>query len=176
MMTRPLRRFGRDQRGIAAVEMAMVLGIFAVGFMNATDVGRYAYQTSQVNAAAQAGAQAALNACDMNHTPATVNCADLNSAVTTAIQTTTLGSQVTIDGGISEGWYCLDATGKLQLAGSVMAKPTDCSGIASPAANASPVLYLQVPVTFPFQPLFPGLTLAKTFTSTIKRTAWMRMA
>jgi Flp pilus assembly protein TadG len=175
-MSKLLRRFGRDQRGIAAVEVAMVVGLFAVGGMNATDVGRYAYQTSQVNAAAQAGAEAALNTCDLAHTPATLNCAGLVPAVTAGVQSTTLGTQVTIDGAVSEGWYCLDTSGTLQLAGTASSKPADCSGISAPAANATPSLYMQVPVTYPFQPLFPGLTLAQTFTSAIKRTAWMRMA
>jgi hypothetical protein len=175
-MSKLLKPFRRDQKGIAAIELALVGGLFAVGFMNVADVGRYAYQTAQVNAAAQAGAQAALTACDMAHTPATLNCPGLTAAVTTGVQGTSLGDQVTIDGAVAENWYCLDTSGVLQWASPANLKPADCSFIANPAANATPSLYLQTPVTFKFQPLFPGLTIAKTFMSSIKRTAWMRMA
>jgi hypothetical protein len=147
-----------------------------MGAMNAADVGRYAYETSEVNAAAQAGAEAALVTCDLDHTPATLNCPGLNSAVSTAIQTTPLGSQVTLNGALAEGYYCLDATGALKSVAAADAKPSDCSALGNPAPGATPALYLQVRVTYPFQPLFPGLTVARSFAASIDRTAWMRMA
>ena len=175
-MRQLLHRFTRHEGGVAAVEMALVGGLFIVGAMSAADVGRYAYQTSEVNAAAQAGAQAALVACDVAHTPATINCPGLNAAATAAIQTTGLASNITIDGAITEGYYCLDMSNALKQAGPASAAPADCSGIANANPNAAPTLYLQVPVTYTFQPLFPGLTLAQTFAPAIKRTAWMRMA
>ena len=171
-----LNRFKRDERGVAAIEMAGVGAFFILGAASVTDVGRYAYQTSEVNAAAQAGAEGALVACDVAHTPATLNCSGLTSAVTTAIQSTGLGSNVTIDGQITEGYYCLDNNNNLQLAGPANNEPADCTGVANTASTASPILYLQVPVTYTFQPLFPGLTLAQVFAPAIKRTAWMRMA
>jgi Flp pilus assembly protein TadG len=175
-MRRLLRRFLRNHDGAAAIEMAAVGGFFIIGAMSAADVGRYAYQTSQVNAAAQAGAEAALVACDVDHTPATINCPGLNEAVTTAIQATSLGSGIAIDGALTEGYYCLDTSNVLQKAGPADAEPADCSGVAKANSSATPTLYLQVPVSYTFQPLFPNLTLAKTFSPTIKRTAWMRMA
>ncbi|MDB5447532.1 MAG: hypothetical protein JWQ97_2849, partial [Phenylobacterium sp.] len=136
----------------------------------------YAYQASEVSASAQAGAEAALVACDVDHTPATLNCTGVTNTVTTAIQSSRLGSQVTLDGPITEGYYCLTTSGALTKASAATSKPTDCSGIASPAAGATPTLFLQVHVTSPFQPLFPGLTVAQNFATTIKRTSWMRMA
>lgn len=171
-----LNRFKRDERGVAAIEMAGVGAFFIIGLISVTDVGRYAYQTSEVNAAAQAGAEAALVACDVAHTPATLNCSGLTDAVTMAIQSTGLGDNVTIDGKITEGYYCLDVGKNLKLAGPANNKPADCSGVAQAAAGATPTLYLQAPVTYTFQPLFPGLTLAQAFAPAIKRTAWMRMA
>jgi Flp pilus assembly protein TadG len=175
-MTGILQRFRRDQRGVAAIELALVGGLFILGGMSAVEVGRYAYETSEVNAAAQAGAQAAAVACDLDHTPATVNCPGLNSAVTTAIQSTQLGSQVTLSGAIKEAYYCLDGANTLQYAGAIGAAPADCSGVANTAATAQPTIYLQVKVAAPFQSLFPGLTIAQSFAASIKRTAWMRMA
>ena len=175
-MRKLLNRFRRDERGVAAIEMAGVGAFFIIGLVSTTDVGRYAYQTSEVNAAAQAGAQAALVACDVAHTPATLHCDGLEDAVTTAIQSTGLGEDVTIDGAITEGYYCLDTSNNLQLAGPANNKPANCSGVAKASPDATPTLYLQAPVTYTFQPLFPGLTLAQTFAPQIKRTAWMRMA
>lgn len=175
-MRRLLNRFTRDERGVAAIEMAAVAGFFIIGAMNVTDVGRYAYLTSEVNAAAQGGAEAALVACDAAHTPATLNCPGLTAAVTTAIQATGLGDNITLDGKITEGYYCLDTSSTLQFAGPADTKPTDCTGVPKAAAGATPTLYLQTPVTYTFQPVFPGLTFAKGFTPIIKRTAWMRMA
>lgn len=175
-MRRPLRHIIRDDGGAAAVEMAFVGALMLVGAMSAADVGRYAYQTSEVNAAAQAGAQAAQVTCDVDHTPATLNCTGLNDAVTRAIQSTGLGASVTIAGHITEGYYCLDTHNDLKLAGPANDRPADCSGVPNAAASASPTLYLQTPVTYTFQPLFPGMTLAQTFAPAIMRTAWMRMA
>jgi Flp pilus assembly protein TadG len=171
-----LRRLRADCSGAAAIEFAMIGGVLIVASMNAADVGRYAYQASEVSAAAQAGAEGAAVACDLAHTPATINCSGLTSAVTTAIQSTRLGTSVTLNGAIAEAYYCLDTSGALQSAGAASSKPSDCSGVANAAVGATPTLYLQVKVTCPFQGLFPGLTAAKAFPASIDRTAWMRMA
>ena len=175
-MRRLLRRFARDRRGTAALELAGVGSLLIMGAMNAAEVGRYAYQASEVNAAAQAGAEAALVACDVAHTPATLNCSSLTNVVTTAIQSNRLGSQVTLDGPITEGYYCLTTGGGLAKASGASSKPGDCSAVQNPAAGATPTLFLQVSVTTAFQPLFPGLTVAQSFATSIKRTSWMRMA
>jgi hypothetical protein len=170
------KRFARDERGVAAIELAAAGTFFILAGMTAVDVGRYGYETSEVNAAAQAGAQASVVACDLTHTPATLLCPTLTGAVTTAIQSTRLGASVQLDGAITEGYYCIDTTGQLQLAGPAAKPPADCSGIPNAAAGVSPALYLQVHVASVFQPLFPGLSIAQTFAPSIKRTAWMRMA
>jgi hypothetical protein len=146
------------------------------GAMNALEIGRYAYESSAVNAAAQAGAEAALATCDAAHTPATVNCPKVTDAVTKAIQSTELGTGVTIDGSMTEGYYCLDTSHALKKVSSASSKPSSCSGVSNLASGAVPTLYLQVPVTYSFEALFPSLTIAKSFSTAIKRTAWMRMA
>src|ERR1700740_2895004 len=115
-MRRLLRHFLGDEGGAAAVEMAAVGSLFIIGAMSAADIGRYAYQTSEVNAAAQAGAQAALVTCDVEQPPAPINCPGLNAAVTTAIQATGLAADVTLDGAITEAYYCLDTNNVLQKA------------------------------------------------------------
>ena len=175
-MVRSLRGVLTDTRGTAALELAGVGALLMLGAMNAADVGRYAYQTSEVTAAAQAGAEAALVACDIDHTPATLNCPGLPDAVTRAIQATRLGAQVSLDGQIDEGYYCLNTSGVLINYSSASYKPADCSGVANAAPGAAPTLFLQVHVTYAFQPLFPGVTVAQNFSPHIARTSWMRMA
>jgi Flp pilus assembly protein TadG len=172
---RRLSSFGKDEGGAAMIELALVGTFLTACVLNVAETAHYAYQASEVNAAAQAGAEAALNACDTAHTPATINCAGLNAAVTTAVQGTSLGSQVAINGAITEGYYCLTTAGALQKAGEASDKPADCSGVQN-NTGGSPILYLQAPVTFTYQPIFPGLTIVQTFAAAITRTAWMRMA
>lgn len=167
-----LRRFSDDRRGVAAVESALITGVFVTALFNAVDVGRYAYVVMEVEQATQAGAQAALVACDDNHVPATQNCPTLNSAVTTAIQGTSLGSQVSLNGAITEGYYCLNGTA-LALAGSINNKPADCSAFGG--SGLTPALYLQVHTSYSYSPIFGSFSVAHTFPTPITKTAWMRM-
>jgi hypothetical protein len=176
MIARFAARFGRHQGGAAAIEVALIGGMLIVAGLNAVDVARYGYETSEVNAAAQAGAEAALAACDIAHTPATLNCAGLSAAVSTGLHSTRLAANVTLSGPITENYYCLDTSGVLQWAGPASAQPPNCGGIKNPGAGATPTLYLQVPAQFAFQPMFPGASLARSFPQKIVRTAWMRMA
>lgn len=169
-----LAKLARAEDGNAAVELALVGALLAACLMNVAEAAHYAYQASEVNAAAQAGAQAALNACDEAHTPATLNCPPLSNAVTTAIQSSSLGRQIVLEGSIAEGYYCLTPTGALQRVSDASRKPIDCS--AAKNTQASPTLYLQVPVTFTYEAIFPGLTIVNTFATPITRTAWMRMS
>ena len=168
-----LRRFRRDEDGMAAIETALITSVFCVAMLNAVEVGRYAYVVMEAEQATEAGAQAALTACDAQHTPATVNCPALNSAVTTAIQSTSLGSKVSLNGALTEGYYCLDASGTLVYASDVSSKPSDCSAYGSPGAK--PGLYLQVYTTYAYAPMFSGLTIGQTFPTSVHKTAWMRM-
>lgn len=168
-----IRRFGADERGIAAVEASLITGIFAVALFNAIEVGRYAYIQMETTQATQAGAEAALVACDDQHVPATTNCAGLSTAVTTAVQGTSLGTHITLNGAISEGYYCLNNLNKLVFAAALNAKPSDCSAFGN--SSLQPVLYLQVRTAYTYAPIFTGLTIGQTFPTAVRKTAWMRM-
>jgi len=168
-----MRRFGADQRGVAAVEMALVTGVFSVALFNAIEVGRYAYILMEAEQATQAGAEAAYVACDAQHVPATVNCSGLNAAVATAIHGTTLGSDVSLNGALSEAYYCLDSHNALVFASDLDSKPADCSGFGQ--ATLKPVLYLQVHTTYTYAPIFNGFTIGSSFPTSIQKTSWMRM-
>jgi hypothetical protein len=172
-----LRRFRRDARGAAAVEFAAASMLLVIGVLNAVDFGYYMYQRMEVENAAQVGVQAAWKTCYDTSAmlPATVNCSGLNDAITAAIQSTSLGTNVALMSGYpAEGYYCVGGSGTLQSVGSLSSKPADCSAAGS--AATSPGDYLQVGVTYPYAPLFPGFSLMGAWgISSITKTTWMRL-
>ncbi len=165
-----------DHRGVAAIEFALFAGFLSVATLQVVDIGIYVYQRMQVENATEMGAQAAWQTCNtFTMWPATIKCSNLNSAVQTAIQMTTLGNRVTLQtGSPSEGWYCVNSSNALQLISSDMTtKPADCS--AAGMSNLSPADYIQVATTFTYAPLFPGITVAKAFPTPIVKTSLMRL-
>ncbi|MBW8814546.1 MAG: hypothetical protein JF588_14065 [Caulobacterales bacterium] len=167
-------RFAGDERGIAAVEMALMGTLLAGALMNVAEVGRYAYIASEVAAASQAGAQVILTTCDTIHTPVTVVCPDVQSAIITAASGTSLGHDISIKTPIDEGWYCLKDDGTLKFeAHADDDKPNDCGDVGEPQAR--PEIYVQVQARYNYQAMFPGLTLAQSFPGQISHTAWMRV-
>jgi hypothetical protein len=130
----------------------------------------------EVENATEMGAQAAWKTCDTSHLPATQNCASLTSAVTTAIQSTSLGTHVTLQSGSpSEAYYCVNSGGSLvQVATIAQGKPSDCTSVG--VSTNKPGDYVQVQTTYTYSALFPGITVANSiFGSTISKTAWMRL-
>jgi Flp pilus assembly protein TadG len=171
-----LGSFWSDERAVAAVEFAAPALLLAVGLLNAIDVGYYAYKRMEVENAAQVGAQAAWKTCYDSSTmlPATQNCAGLNTAITTAIQSTSLGTSVSLaDGYPIEGYYCATSSNTLQSVGSLSSKPANCSGAGD--ASTSPGDYIQVGVTFAYAPLFAISVMSVSGIKSITKTSWMRL-
>jgi len=171
------RAFRHDRRGTAAVEFALAATLLVVALLNAVDFGYYMYQRMEVENAAEAGAQAAWKTCSDQSTmlPATENCANLTTAVTAAIQHTSLGTAITLTSGSpAEGYYCVNASNTLQAVGSLAAKPTDCSSVGR--ASVSPGDYIQVSVTCPYAPLFGISLMTASGITSINMTTWMRLA
>lgn len=173
MRLRPLGELRRDERGVAAVEMALVGSLLAVALMNVAEVGRYAYLAMEVNAAAQAGAQAALVKCDPGETPVTINCPEAEDAIETAITGTSLREQVTLRDAVDEDWFCLNSEGALQEMSPADSKPTDCADAGVPGGR--PALYLRLRTAFTYEAMFPGLTIVQALPETIERSAIMRL-
>jgi Flp pilus assembly protein TadG len=168
-----IRRFGDARDGLAAIEMSLVGVFLSAALINAVEIGRYGMALMQVENAAQAGVAAANHSCDVEHLPATTNCSSLYSAVGTAVQSTSLGTRVSVQGQISEGWYCINSAKALEYVAPVNSKPADCTSVHND--TGSPGLYLAVHATYVYQPIFPGLTIAETFVTPINKTALARM-
>lgn len=171
-MRRWLGKFRDDRRGVAAIEAALLTGVFTMAVLNTVDVGKYAFVFMETRAATQAGALAAIKACDVGKVPATVNCPGLSAAVTAAVQGSSLGSAVQLQGALVEAYYCLDGT-ELLFVGDLDNKPADCSEVGH--ADALPVLYMRVSTTYAYTPLFGDVSVAAAFPTPITTTAWMRM-
>lgn len=190
--------FAADRRGLAAIDFALISMMLALGMINAVDVGFFMYQRMEVEYAAETGAQAAYNNCAPPCTPqscpprllpATQNAQDYYctatstatgtgaiAAITRAIQSTALGRNVTLASGYpTEAYYCTNASNALQNVGSVSnPAPSDCSAAGN--ASASPGDYIQVQVTYPYTPLFSGLSvMGAVGITSITKTSWMRL-
>jgi Flp pilus assembly protein TadG len=162
-----------DQRGVAAIEFGIYSIFLALALANVTDVSIYIYQQMQVENATEIAAQTALKTCATT-LPATTKCPNLLTAMQRAMQSTSLGTAVTLQSGSpSEGYYCVNTNGALQFVSDVTSKPADCTAAGTPTLQ--PGDYLQVQTTFTYNSLFPGLSVASTFPTPINRTAIMRL-
>jgi len=163
-----------DQRGVAAVEFGLFAIFLSLALVNVVDVTMYLYQRMQAENATEVAAQAAWKACDPSQLPATINCSGLATAVQNALGSTSLGTSVAlISGSPSEGYYCVNSSNALQYVSSVSSKPADCTAAGMPSLQ--PGDYIQVQTTFPYAPLFPGLSVSGAFPTPINRTAIMRL-
>jgi len=163
-----------DRRGVAAIEFGLFSIFLAAALANVTDVSIYIYQRMQVENATQVAAQAAWKACDLAHLPATTNCPGLTAAMQSALQSTSLGSSVSmVSGSPSEGYYCVNSSNALQYVSNVSSKPADCTAAGMPSLQ--PGDYIQVQTTFTYAPLFGALSVASTFPTPINRTAILRL-
>lgn len=169
-----VRKLGSDKSGVAAVEFALGTLFLCLGLLNVVDIGYYVYTRMEVENAAQMGSQAAWKTCNDQTTmlPATVNCPGLNTAITTSIQSTTLGTAISLPSGSpSENYYCINMSNALQVVGSLASPPSDCTAAGNPALR--PGDYLLVQVTYSYAPLFPGVTVMRA--STVNKTTWIRL-
>lgn len=169
---RRLCDLGRDETGVAAVEVALVGSLLVTAMFNVVEVGRYSYVATQVTAASQAGAQAVLVTCTSAQTPVSTNCPSATAAINNALQGTTLGTGVTQPSALTERWYCVSSAGDLQDMAPAASKPSNCAGAGG---SGLPGLYVKVQATYTYQPMFPGLTVVATLPATVSRSAWMRV-
>ena len=174
-----LRRYRSEQRGAAAAEFALVLSLLTLPVLNAVDLALYAWDRMQVDNAAQVAAQAAWEACPKSfNLPATPNsyskCPNMPAAVTTAAQSTTLGTGVTVSS-TAENYYCVNtSTNALVTVGSFPnTKPSDCSSVGS--GSDKPGDYVRITVSYTYTPVFAAVSIASVLASPITRTAWMRL-
>jgi len=178
------RTFLRDVRGTAAVEFVLWFPVIAMPLVGVIDLGIFAVQRMQVEAAAQAGAATAWQMCDEDeeHPVTDTNCASVGTTITSAVQGTGLGTGATLASTPVAGYYCATDAGALTLVGttwaidstSPSAKPADCSAAVG-GSTTEPGEYIQVAVNFTYTPVFGVLRTAGILPTTITHTAWRRV-
>jgi Flp pilus assembly protein TadG len=175
-----LRRFLRGDLGAAAAELALLAPVMIFPLLSVVDLAAYSLQKMQVEHAAEAGAQAIRGACGPQQTPVTKSCTTgLASKISAGAQSTSLGDDVSVTS-VVEGYYCVNASQKLQLVGSTgtigspptMPSPFSCDAYSS---SSAPGDYVQVSVSYDYAPIFSGLSITSLFGSPITRTAWYRV-
>ena len=157
-------RFAENERGAAAVELAIIAPLLVILLLNTVDFSRMIWDYMETIYSSRMGAWAAYQTCAGGMLPATTNCSGLDAVVTTGIQGTSLGTGVTLaSGSPSEGYYCLSGT-TLQWVGDYNSRPNpfNCSSIGEP--NVTPGDYIHVGVNYSYTPVFPGLSLLSAFT------------
>jgi Flp pilus assembly protein TadG len=164
-------RFGwlASEAGNALIEFAFVAPILVTLLLNLFDFSALIWARMETDYSAQMGAQAAFKSCAGGTMPAMTNCAGITTAVTTAAQSTSLGSNVSLASGYpTEDYYCTTGSNTLQSVGTYSSPPSpfDCSSAGSP--GVTPGDYIVVQVTYSYTPTFSGLSLAssQTLTST----------
>jgi Flp pilus assembly protein TadG len=163
-----MRRWFGNKAGTAIIEFALAAPILVVLLLNLFDFSVLIWSIMQTENSAQMGAQAAFKLCVSGTPPALTNCAGLSSAVTTAAQSTSLGTGVTVASGYpAEEFYCTSGT-TLQSVGTSPPSPYDCSSATPSNPSGIPGDYIVVQVNYSYAPTFSGLSLAsaQTLTST----------
>ena len=166
--------FWSDRRATSAIEFSLFASMLTLAMVNVVDVSSYVYKRMEVGNATEMAAQAALKACNISSLPATTNCSGLMNAVTAAVQSTSLGTDITLQSGYpAEAYYCVNGSGALQYVGGVNSKPADCTAAGMP--NLQPHDYIEIKTTFAYEPILSGLSVAALLTTPIAATSWMRL-
>jgi Flp pilus assembly protein TadG len=165
-------RYWRDEQGGAAAELGIFLLILVPIFLNLFDIGMYLYERTQVENAAQAGAQAAWATC--NKPPATAaNCQYLANSVASAVAGSRLGTRVSWDNSAGfpsasdAGYFCPDG------ANNALTSATEGQDCISTGDDAG--YYVKIRVRHDFDPIFDGATVATLFTTPMMRETWIRI-
>jgi Flp pilus assembly protein TadG len=153
-----LERFHREQRGVAAVELAIAFPILTVSVLCAGDLGRFALQRTWVSYAASAGAEYAVANADNG----------FNASKITAAATAAAGPA----GGISisptpvEFYGCATAMGvTASTQGATCPSNTSTGGTAGK--------YVSVTATMPFSAMFSAAGIS--YPSAMSSTAVVRI-
>lgn len=173
-----IRAYLRGQQGAAAVEFALMLGVFTIALPSTVDLGIYAYDTIQVQNSAQMAVQAVWAACGQLPATSSTACPTAQSALNTAVQQTSLGSGVTVSS-VTEGYYCANGSGVLTAVGATgnFSTPLSSNPGSCPTGSQTsyPGDYMWVTVSYTYTPVFAQASVASLLGTTIQGTAWMRL-
>ena len=149
-----LERFRREQRGVAAVELAIAVPILTVCALCAGDLGRFAVQRTWVSYSASAGAEYAVaHGFDADK-------------ITTAATSGAPVSGISVSPAPSEFYGCATATG-------VTASTQGATCPASTSTGGAAGQYVSVTATMPFSAMFSAAGIS--YPSALTATAMVRI-
>ena len=178
-----LAKFLRRERGAAAAEVAIWAVVIIVPLLSAADLAFFTYRRMQVDLGAQAGVAAVWASCDTAaKLPAVQKCTGIASTISTAVQSTSLGTSVTVSSGYPiEGYYCavggaLVAVGTQATTGGTPTPPSPFNCAAAGGSSLTkPGDYLRVQVAYTFTPTFSAVPVATLLPTAVTRSAWTRL-
>ncbi|MEO6716394.1 MAG: TadE/TadG family type IV pilus assembly protein [Novosphingobium sp.] len=178
-----LGRLLQDESGLAALELALVASTLSMLMLNGVEIARFYFAKMEVQNAAQMAAQNVWKVCDTAaKSPVTRNCSGRTTAMTTGLQSTSLGSSVALSTGYpTEAYYCASTTdGSLISVGPVSnndgtaaTKPSTCSPNGS--GSDTPGDYIVIQAQYTYRPIFNAITIGSLLPGTITSTTTMRI-
>lgn len=135
--------------------------------LNGVEVARYYYGRMELQNAVQMASGAVWKLCDTSaKLPTSTNCANRNTKITTALQSTSLGNAITLSSGFpTEGYFCINTTtGALQSAGS--SQPANCSPYGG-TSSQSAGYYLTIQAQYTYAPIFSSVTVGGSLPTTV---------
>lgn len=173
--TRKWRLFA-DTSGLAGMEFALATTVLVVGLLNGLEVAQWSMQKMELNNAVHSATMAVWSACDIHHVPAMTNCSTaMNTAITNGLQSTSLGTHVTLDTA-TEGYYCAGGGVLTKVAAyDATTVPSDCSSVSNDKSHA-PGDYVVVKANYTYTPLFgSSLTVGNTLPTALTSTGYIRL-
>jgi len=179
-------KFAKDRKGSAAVEFVLWLALLIVPVLSIVDIGAYVFQKMQLQIASQAAVQFIWHTCDPNlgGVPAFQKCSALTFAdITTSAQSTTLGTDITVTQ-VKEGGACTKTNSTLTWVGTPSSAtpaaqtftpptiPATCTGTGS---TTPPGDYVTATASYPYKPIFKGLSVGSLLTTPITNTSILRL-
>ena len=163
------------------MEFVLWLSLLIVPILSVVDVGAYVFQKMQLQIASQAAVQFIWHTCDPNlgGVPAFQKCNALTLAdITTSAQSTTLGTDITVTE-VKEGGACTKTDSTLTWVGTpstaVGTAPTIPATCAGTGSTTAPGDYVSATVSYPYKPIFKGLSVGSLLTTPITYTAILRL-
>jgi len=142
------------------------------GLLNGLEVARWSLQQMQVKNAVHSASLAAWKACDTKKLPAKTKCSGLNDAITAGLNSTSLGTNVTLTS-TAEGYYCVNGSGALVKVSEIASKPDDCSDAGD--STTTPGDYLIIVASYTYVPMFGNITIGGMLPSALNSTGYMRL-
>lgn len=170
-----LKRLLADKSGVAGIEFTLVTTVLVYALLNGVEVARWSLQKMEMRNAVHSATQAVWRACDVKSLPAKTNCTGLNTAISTGLQSTSLGTNVIQTTGYpTEAYYCVDGSGVLTQVGPITStKPSDCAGVGD--ATHKPGDYVMLSASYTYTPMVPNLTIGRFLPTTLTATGSIRL-